>query len=272
MLICWETSGVDAFGKPTTVTRCVIEGSNVEFDLEEEPGVTFDPNVGFDQSGEQCWYWISRNTNWEIIAINGDTATLSWDPDGSPGGPVVIDVTLPHCDSRPRLTASDDVEVWKVITEYVHQRPEFAVDPATGLGITGLDTFIAIEVPEPFDATLTSPGSGLTLEVHAEVSAVVIDWGDGTYQDAFTAVQHPFLTGYPDGIARHTYETMTCTEPGEGRCHPTLTAYPLWVSYQWTARWRSILQDEWNLLDVPPTETVLLYPVDEIVGVITDTK
>ena len=63
--------------------------------------------------------------------------------------------------------------------------------------------------------------------------------------------------GYPDGVARHVYEVKD------------LTGYDLSISYAWTARWR-VVGEDWDSVDVPDTTTSVVYPVAEIVSVITD--
>ncbi len=45
--------------------------------------------------------------------------------------------------------------------------------------------------------------------------------------------------------------------------------YDLSISYAWTARWR-VVGEDWETLDVPDTTTSIVYPVAEIVSVITD--
>ena len=267
-LVCWHQSRLDPETfEPISETVCVVQGSASEFVLDPGTGVDFDPNIGYDQAGIQCWFWTTANTDWVIISIVGNTATLGWDPAAGPG-PVAINVTLPGCSSRPQPVISDSSAVWNLIEEYVHQEPEPTLDPPAGLGLTGLDTFVAVTPPEPFDATLTSPGTGATLEVHAEVSAVIVEWGDGAL-DSFTKALFPLLTPSPDGAATHVYETKTCVDPGDGRCHPSLSSYPLTVYYEWTARWRSGTGD-WLILAVPDTFTTIEYPVDEVISVLTD--
>ena len=47
------------------------------------------------------------------------------------------------------------------------------------------------------------------------------------------------------------------------------SGYNLEISYDWTARWR-VVGGEWELLAVPNTTTIVLYPVAEVVSVITE--
>ena len=270
VLACWSGSVPDSVtGDPTSVTVCSIEGSSDEFVLEAGTALSFQPNVGYDLAGTQCWFWTTADTSWVILTISGNTATLGWQPPGSPGGPIAVDVTAPACTSRPQGTVSDVAAVWRLIEEYVHQEPNPILDPPVGLGLTGLDTFAAVTPPDPFNGSLISPGTGAVLEVHAEVSAVTVRWGDGTDPDTFTSVLFPRLTTSPDGVASHVFEVKTCTPPGGTRCHPELGSYPITVSYEWTARWRAAGSGDWLLLTVPDTESAVAYPVGEVVSVLT---
>src|SRR5690606_31248133 len=120
-----------------------------------------------------------------------------------------------------------------------------------GRGLAGMATYVAITVAEPWSDTLTIPGH--TLDVKAEVVTVEVDWGDGT-QDRYQPNQYDLLSGYPDGVASHTYQTKTChpnTNPADVcRPHP----YPISVTYMWDTQWRTNNGD-WNTLDIPPTTT-----------------
>ncbi|MFQ5968384.1 MAG: hypothetical protein ACE5MI_12375, partial [Acidimicrobiia bacterium] len=88
-MLCWNETRVDDFGREESVTVCVVEGSRAEFVLERGSAVDFWPNVGYDQSGIQCWFWTTAATEWVIISTAGNTATLGFDPDTAPG-PIAI--------------------------------------------------------------------------------------------------------------------------------------------------------------------------------------
>jgi hypothetical protein len=113
---------------------------------------------------------------------------------------------------------------------------------------------VGVPIPDVHDTQLSS-GTGTALDIHIEVSGVVVDWGDSSV-DTFPA-DEAALAGYPDGGARHVYEVKD------------LAGYDLSISYAWTARWRVVGQ-EWEFLVVPDTTTSIVYPVAEIVSVITD--
>ncbi|MGH8873706.1 MAG: hypothetical protein ACRDVM_00400 [Acidimicrobiia bacterium] len=269
-IVCWyEQRPHPVYGETQTVTVCKIAGVEVEFgDEGEVPDVLF-PAVGTDVSGE-CWYWTSGESQWVILERFPDgSATLGYDPDGVPGGPLVVDTTAPACTSEPTPEEPDEVTAWNLIREYVHQLPDPELNPPVPWGLAGLDTHLGVVPPEPFAASVVSPGTGTLLEVEAWVAGLAVGWGDGQL-DTFPPEVFHRLTGYPDGLAWHVYEAKTCTPPGEGaRCHPTLSAYPLEVSYVWAARWR-VGAGDWRTLAVPDTTTSVDYPVVEVISVLTD--
>ena len=216
------------------------------------PGTLY-PATGTDLTG-QCWYYTSGVTQYVILAryANGD-ADIGFDTDpANPGGIVAIGPTLPRCTSEP--TPADDplADVWEYVLQYIHDPPSPELSPPPGEGVTGLDTFIGVPVPQVHTATLSS---GFTnLEVYIEVSQVVVDWGDDT-ADSYPP-NTGILAGYPDGSATHTYETKS-------------DGLLLSVSYDWTARWR-LSGGAWEFLAVPNTTTTVDYPLAEIVADLTD--
>ena len=115
-----------------------------------------------------------------------------------------------------------------------------------------MDTYLGVPVPDPHSTTLASGFSTIALEI--EMSAIHVDWGDGSID---TFPPHPeILSGYPDGSAIHLYEIK---DP-EG--------VPLSVSYDWTVRWRQG-GGAWQPLDAPDTTTTVIYPLVEIISVLT---
>jgi hypothetical protein len=115
-----------------------------------------------------------------------------------------------------------------------------------------LATFVGVPIPADHATQLSA--AAVSVDIEIEVSGVIVDWGDGRRQ-TFPASEAA-MAGFPEGIANHVYETK-----GAG--------YDLLVSYDWTARWR-VVGESWELLDVPNTTTSVVYPVNEIVSVITD--
>jgi len=272
--VCWSATELDPnYGWTKTVTRCRIGGSAiVDYDqaIGESPPVFLYPNVGADSSGT-CWYWTSQRTNWVLLGYDSSgRAILGYDPDGIPGGPIVLQAYEFACTSEPVEVPSPLEEAYEVLSSYEHPPPDPLVNPAPGLGVTGMETFIRADPPQPWSDSIVSPITGLTIDVEAWVEALAIDWGDGT-ETVIPAELFPLLTGYPDGIEPHVYEVKTCDPPGGLRCHPSLSSYTLTLSYLWEAQYR-VDGGEWTALAVDPTVTVIDYPVSEIIGVITSTN
>ncbi|MGH8949525.1 MAG: hypothetical protein ACRDXF_11755 [Acidimicrobiia bacterium] len=249
---CWVSLETDPWsGQKKTTTRCRISGGDVvDFADDDAIPIHLYPNIGTDLLGD-CWYRTSAETNYQIVPINPDGgAELVLIVDDAPGASGYFR----RCTSEPAETIDPSAEAWEYVMSYVHPPPAPDVNPAPGDGVTGLETFVGVPVPDVHDTQLAS-GTGATIDIHIEVSAVEVDWGDSRV-DTFPA-DLVVLAGYPGGGARHVYEVKE------------LTGYDLSISYLWTARWR-IAAEDWELLDVPETTTSLLYPVAEIVSVITE--
>ena len=252
---CWVVREFDpVFAETTQITRCRISGSDiVDYASDNSVPDRLHPQLGTDLDGA-CWYYSSTSGSWVIsdLYANGD-ALLGY-TEGTGGSFAVIVGRFPRCTSEPTPPADSALEVWSYVTQYVHPPPTPEFNPVPGDGVTGLDTFVGVPIPDDHSARLTD-GAGTRLDVFIEVSTVIVDWGDGetnTYPANTTA-----LFGYPDGIATHMYET----KDDDG--------YDITVSYDWTARWR-VAGGAWQALDVPNTSTSVAYPVSEIVSVITD--
>jgi hypothetical protein len=268
--VCWnEQPWGSGPTESASITRCRVMGTTiVNYGSESEVPAILYPDVGTADNGT-CWYLRSSWSGWVIFTRYADgRADLGFDP-GVPGGPIAISVTYPVCRSEPDQGESLEALAWDLITEYVHQTPNPNLNPAVPWGLTGAETFLAVNPPVPFSDSITPPSGG-TLQVEAWVGVMVIDWGDGT-TTSLPPEAFPYLTGYPDGMAPHVYETKTCLPPGSGpRCHPTLSAYPIRVSYRWIARWR-IDSDPFQPITVSDTVTLIAYPVREIIAVL-DTR
>ena len=251
-----------------TLTRCRVAGQIVDYATESQVPLRLFAAVGSATNGT-CWYWRSVWTGWEIIVRMADgSAVLGLDPDETPGGPLNVDVTYPMCSSEPNESLPGELLAWDLIKDYVHQVPAPVLNPAVPWGLTGAATHLGLDPPLGFTDSIASPTGGV-LEVMGSVAAVTVDWGDGAYV-TFGPETYPLLTGYPEGAARHTYEIKTCAEPGSSpRCHPSLSAYPVQVRYQWFAQWR-VGGGAWTALAVPDTEATISYPVREIISVLDD--
>jgi hypothetical protein len=252
---CWVAQQTDRFGFTQQVTRCRISGGDVvDYASDTSVPSRLYPNLGTDLTGE-CWYLTSAVTRWVYLSlfVNGD-AILGFDPDPAPGSVALATERIPRCTSEPNPLLDPTTEAWQYVTQYIHAPPTPSVNPVPGDGVTGLETFVGVPVPEVHETQLAS-ATGVTLDIYIEVSGVEIDWGDDRV-DSFPA-DPAALAGYPDGLATHIYEVKH--EAG----------YGLSISYDWTARWR-VAGGEWEFLAVPSTTTIVDYPVAEIVSVITE--
>jgi hypothetical protein len=252
---CWTEMVTDSLTlRQTPVTRCRLAGGEiVDYASDTSIPVTLSPAAGTDLSGD-CWYLTSLATNWVYLSLflDGD-AILGWDPDpATPGGVAFATGRIPRCTSEPNPDVDPTSDVWEYVIAYVHPPPRPELSPAVGEGVTGLETFVGVDVPKDHTATLAAGGS--SLEVFIEVTAIVVDWGDGSTISFPAGVSD--LSGYPDGVATHIYEVKSA----EG--------YTIEVSYDWTARWR-VPGGVWVFLSVPNTTTSVSYPVSEIVSIIT---
>lgn len=253
---CWVATEVDSLlGRERQITRCRIAGGDVvDYASDTSVPSRLYPNLGTDLTGE-CWYLTSAVTRWVYLSlfVNGD-AILGFDPDPAPGQVALATERIPRCTSEPSPLVDPTTEAWQYVTHYIHAPPTPSVNPIPGDGVTGLETFVGVPVPEVHETQLAS-ATGVTLDIYIEVSGVEIDWGDDRV-DSFPA-DEAALAGYPDGLATHIYEVKH--EAG----------YGLSISYDWTARWR-VTGGEWEFLAVPDTTTIVDYPVAEIVSVITE--
>lgn len=250
---CWVERQVDILGRTEQVTRCRIAGgTTIDYASDTDvPGKLY-PATGTDVTG-QCWYYTSAVTPYVILAqyANGD-ADIGYDTDPSnPGGIVAIGPTLPRCTSEPIPAADPLVDVWEYVTQYIHSPPQPDLSPPAGSGVTGMDTYVGVPIPSTHTTTLASGGT--SLDIYIEVSAVVVDWGDGAVESF--PPSDAMLAGYPDGLVTHIYETKS-------------DEMQLSISYDWTARWR-VSGGAWDFLSVPDTTTTTAYPLAEIVSDLT---
>lgn len=250
---CWVVTTYDIFGRPTQITRCRISGGDI-VDYASDTGVPgrLYPRPGTDIDGP-CWYYSSTDANWLFAELYSDGDAILGYSAGKRGGFAVVIGRVPRCTSEPTRTSEPVADVWSYVTEYIHPPPQPDLSPPGGDGVTGLETFVGVLVPDPHTARI-SGGGGALLDVEIEVSGITIDWGDGS-SSTFPATSSA-MAGYPDGIATHIYETK----------EDNITVS---VSYDWTARWR-VAGGAWLAIAVPDTSTIVAYPVSEIVSVITN--
>jgi hypothetical protein len=253
---CWVARVFDSvYSEYATVTRCrIVGGETIDYASDSSVPSVLSPNLGTDITG-QCWFLTSAATDYVIINQFADgSAEVGLDTDpANPGGIIALGPTLPRCTSEPTAAADPAADAWDYVMSYVHDPPTPELNPPPGDGITGLDTYLGVPVPDDHSATLSSGLS--TLEVEIVVDAVIVSWGDGTTQ-TFPSIES-VLAGYPDGAATHVYEV----KGPEG--------VAITVEYDWTAHWRPT-GGSWTALPVPNTATSIDYPVAEVVSRLSD--
>jgi len=257
---CWHETRLGPDLQEVKITVCLLEGGAIQvYPSSGEAPRMIDINLGYDALGTECWWRTAYSTPWVNLGVDSDgVARVGYREDGVAG--LLLDTHVRSCTGRPREAGSAISSAWELINRHIHERPEPLFNP--DIGITGLETFIEVAVPVPITDSLVSP-LGTTVSFEIKVAQVKVDWGDGTV-DTFTESTFPHLIGYPDGIARHIYETKTCSTPGGPRCHPTLSAYQIGVEFDWFVQWR-VDAGPWSTIPVPNTTTTATYDVDEIV-------
>lgn len=250
-MACWTTHEVDPLGRPQQVTRCRLAGGEIiDFRDDWEVPVDLRPNLGIDAVGP-CWFLTSRATPYVIVEqYAGGDAMIGYIPDPSEPGTWVAVENYRRCTSEPESDSDRETRVWDYAHSYIHRPPTPQTSPNVGDGVTGLATYLQVAVPEPHHATLS--GGTTSLEVEIEVAAVRVNWGDRNRNDY--PPDPNLLRGFPGGAVWHIYQTKS-------------DQYDIAVSYLWSVRWRAG-SGPWNTLVVPPTTTVLAYPVSEIVSVL----
>ncbi|MBT8165560.1 MAG: hypothetical protein KJO97_08405 [Acidimicrobiia bacterium] len=243
-----------------TVTVCLLEGGSIQvYTSTSEPPRMIDINLGYDALGTECWWRTAYETPWVNLGVDGENvARVGYRPEGSAG--TVLDAYIRACTSQPTETQNTLAAAWELANRHVHEVPDPSFNP--DVGITGFETYLQVTVPDPITDSLVSP-LGTTVTVEIKVVEVLVEWGDGE-SDTFTETTFPRLTGWPNGIARHVYETKTCPTPGGPRCHPDLSEYEIQVDFDWFVRWR-VDAGPWSTIDVPNTTNTFSYDVDEIV-------
>ena len=207
-----------------------------------------------------CWFWSPYPPGLDSWDSADDMAILwtLW--------------ALPECpdDTAPVVvpgTSWVEARAWEVFRSFPLAAPRPTLQPARH-GITGLPSYLAAPVPAPLAHSEVLP-DGRALEVEARVATALVDWGDGTPALGYDP---GVLLPYPDGRARHTYALKTCppdyrvSHPSGGNCHPRLEAYPITVTFRWTASYR--IGAAWVDLGHLERGTAVAYDVDEVIGVL----
>jgi hypothetical protein len=257
---CWSETRLDPFLQSVDVTVCLLEGGSIEvYTSGSEPPRMIDINLGYDALGTECWWRTAYETPWVNLAVDGNNVALvGYQPPGA--DETVLDAYVRACTSQPRETDNSLLAAWELANRHVHVVPDPSFNP--DVGITGFETYLEVAVPAPITDSLVSP-VGTTVTVEVKVAQVLVEWGDGE-SDNYTETTFSRLTGYPNGLARHIYETKTCPTPGGPRCHPDLSEYEIQVDFDWFVQWR-VDAGPWSTIDVPNTTNAISYDVDEIV-------
>lgn len=185
----------------------------------------------------------------------------AWDP-ANDGAVIAITTSLPLCPTADPLALA-----WSIFRSWDLDPPAPSITPTTA-GITGIPTQLSVTPPQAIIHTEVMP-DGRTLEVRAQASLLIVDWGDGTI------TRHPptSATGYPDGAASHAYGLKTCSaeyrnsHPSGGLCHPSAEFYPIAASYEWTGEF-SVGSGWVRLGTLTVTAPAVPYDVDEAIGVV----
>ncbi|MFQ5554732.1 MAG: hypothetical protein ACE5GC_05110 [Acidimicrobiia bacterium] len=220
-------------------------------DLFEGPGDVPDvlhAAAGSDADGP-CWFWSTTDSGWEVVRTDGQSALLRFDPDGRGGTPALADGWVRPCGGEPDEDPDLISLIWEVVRRHRIPTPEVAAEP--DIGLTGLDSYVKGRLPSAIEDGAVSPVTGTAVEVVIEVVAVRVDWADGGDATHLPASLFHRMTGWPDGVLAHAYDTAG--------------SYRIEVGYDWVVRWRAG-SSGWKQLVLSPTTTPVAYRVDEIVG------
>lgn len=242
----------------TPVTTCVH--------TEDRDG-SYSPALGslYPQiASGRCFYMGTKSSRWVFLELGSDgSLTYGWSPDGRPGGHRVVG-TIHPCPWRSVEREEIEGFLWSRIGNYAHQSPRVSFDPPVSRGLVGIRTFAALSPPDPWRYSSTSPYTGSSLQAEVNVHRVRIDWDDGPRQ-VYGGGDLRRLTGYPNGVGSHTYQTKSCEEAGP-RCRSQLGAYEIETAYIWSG-WYA-LGGRRKTLPIPNTSSTHDYPVSEIVSLV----
>lgn len=210
--------------------------------------------------GGSCWFWSPTPPGLDSWSPMNDQAILLtlW--------------ALPECPAPEAAQVSLSTEwivarAWEIFRSFPLAAPRPLLQPPEH-GITGLPSYLSAPVPGHLSYREVLPDERV-LEVEARVTAALVDWGNGS---PILGYDPAALLPYPAGTARHTYALKTCPpdyragHPSGANCHPTLEAYPVVVTFRWTARYR--LAEAWLDLGDLDRPAAVAYDVDEVVGVL----
>ena len=209
---------------------------------------SWDPGIG------DCYYWSS---------VPGGLD--AWDPANDPAV-IAITTRLPICPSTPAVVADPSGSAWSVFRSWDLAPPAPSVTPRDH-GITGIPTHIGATAPASISHTETLP-DGRVLEVRAQATVLIVDWGDGTQ----ASYDPGNADGYPTGSVAHVYDIKTCTQqyiaehPSGNLCSPNGEYYNITASYTWQGEFN--VGSGWIALgSLDRTAPTINYDVDEARGV-----
>jgi hypothetical protein len=207
------------------------------------------PAVGTDADGG-CWYRRSWWSGWSLVARYPDgSARLRYDPDGVPGGPVLADAVLPTCRSEPAQAPPDIEYAWRLFTSMRLVPTRMLVSPERP--VSGLTTFLSIDLVPSHRGSLVSPVTGHRIEVQAAAGEVIIDWGDGSAPSRHDPSDPALAAPRPEAAGRHTYERSGVRD--------------ILVQVSWVVRWR-VDAGPWAPIPTEPIVESSSVAVDQIVG------
>ncbi|MYB78672.1 MAG: hypothetical protein F4X70_04275 [Acidimicrobiia bacterium] len=211
-----------------------------------------------------CFYMGTKSSQWVFLDLHEDgDLTYGWSSTGKPGGHRVVG-TARRCTWTGVEREEIEGYVWSRIGDYTHQAPQVSFNPSSPRGLVGIETFAALSTPAAWTHASTSPYTGRTLRAEVKVRQVRIDWDDGPAQ-VFGEALYSRLTGYPDGVAGHTYQTKTCDEDGP-RCRAAIGAYEIATSFVWSG-WYAV-GSGMKTLTIPNTSSTQSYPVTELISLV----
>ena len=235
---------------PTGI-ECDYSGSTTSTMTATTPPLRYlvtanDPVVG------PCWYWSPYPPGLDSWDSANDAAIINtrW--------------ALPACPTETASTTTTTTSTaWEVFRSFDLSRPSPVLRPV--VGITNLPTLLGVDRPLALSHDELLPDGNL-LQVRADVEKVWVDWGDGS-----PPAGYPAQVAFDNG-ASHPYTIKTCPEdyrvqaPSGWRCHPTLEAYRVRVTFEWVGRYRT--GGSWILLGSIERSATRSHDVDEVVGVL----
>lgn len=245
-------------GTVTPVTECIHTETGQPFTRRH--GGSLDVQIA---SGG-CFYMGTRRTRWVNLGFTdqGELA-YGWSPDGRSGGHALMG-SAPPCSWRAVEIEEIEGFVWSKIGRYAHQAPRVSFDPPVPRGVVGIETFATLDVPSPWIHASISPYTGRSLRAEVRVRQVTIAWDDGPPQ-RFGGSQMLGFTGYPDGVASHTYQTKSCDRAAP-RCRSRIGDYRIRTSFVWSGWYR--VGGRTRSLTIPRTSSSVNYPVAEIIALV----